>query len=151
MDEAPAAELAASDVDVFLDNLINPDFAPTTLALSQALTLAIILIPVSALLFAALNLKSRSDNRVLFITATISAALTSLMMLTAFLAPRWVPDVLRVSDMLGFTIVFLYAWTLLDFWRGARRSGLRPRWAGCAVLLSIIATPSLFLAMALTI
>ena len=97
------------------------------LAVSVALLLAGLVFPVAAFVFAAINMRRGSEARLLFASALLSSGLS----LFAGLFVTFLPGVFlgpsMAADWRGFLLIFLYAWALLDFWRGARETGARPR------------------------
>lgn len=124
--------------------LARPDIADMAgAAPSQAealvVTLAVYLFglvfPLSALGFAVINLRRGTTARILFTSAAISAGLTLAAGLAVWLWPAARPDRTMAQDWRGYLLVFLYAWTLLDFWRGALLTRARPR--GLAAVAAI--------------
>lgn len=104
-------------------------------ALAAALLLAGLVFPMAALLFAAANLQHGGRPAPLFASALVSSGLALLLGLAA----SFLPGALLVPDWRGFLLVFVYAWALLDFWRGARLSSARPRLPAAAAALGLAA------------
>ncbi|QBX99756.1 hypothetical protein E2K80_02640 [Rhodophyticola sp. CCM32] len=103
--------------------------------------LMLVLVPFLACVFAVLNLRVTPEQKAQFAFAVISSGLTGLTTSWVIYLPRAVPATLRSENILEFTLVFLWAWTLLDFWRGTKATGWRPRLAAIAVALSVISLP----------
>ena len=105
------------------------------MVVSAALSLFGLLFPLAVLAFAAINLRRGTSARVLFVSALVSSGLALAAGLAVWLVPAARPDRAIAQDWRGFLLVFVYAWVLLDFGRGARLTGLRPRLpAGVAAL-----------------
>jgi hypothetical protein len=133
------------------DMLSDPAFADIAAAgpsqaevvvVSAALYLFGLLFPLAVFVFAAINLRRGASARFLFSSALISSGLALAAGLAVWLWPAARPDRAVAQDWRGFVLVFLYAWVLLDFGRGARLTGLRPRGpglvaGGCLALLGL--------------
>jgi hypothetical protein len=97
------------------------------LAVSVALLLAGLVFPVAAFVFAAINMRRGSEARLLFTSALLSSGLSLIAGLMVTFLPGAFPGRTLAGDWGSFLLIFLYAWALLDFWRGARETGARPR------------------------
>ena len=121
--------------------------SPTILGWSWAFQLTLCLIPVLAFVFAAHHLRHQPSHRVLFLTALLSSGVTSLAMIWLLLLPWRMPAAVAETDIGWFAMTFLYVWTVLDFWRGGRVTGFRPRGLTAALALAVLLLPVSFLQM----
>jgi hypothetical protein len=97
------------------------------LAVSLALLLAGFAFPAAAFVFAAANLRRGRQARPLFVSALLSSGLSLIAGVMVTFLPGARLDRTMAGDWRSFLLIFLYAWALLDFWRGARITGARPR------------------------
>ena len=119
-------------------------------ALAVLLPVAGLGFPLAALVFALANLRGGAEARILFGSAATSAALA----LMAGLALAVLPGLMRPEDAGGlhwqsYAIPFVYAWALLDFWRGARLTGARPRIPAIVAGVACVAVAAAFLILAI--
>lgn len=110
------------------------------LALAVVISLLLILTPACAFAFARANLRANPSERVLFGSAMVSSGATTLWMTVLALFPGLTQVQVLQTTVLPFATLFFWAWTLLDFIRGVRAVGLRPRrWAVSAIVLGVLA------------
>jgi hypothetical protein len=113
------------------------------LAVSVALLLAGLVFPVAAFVFAAINMRRGSEARLLFTSALLSSGLSLIAGLMVTSLPGAFLGHTLAADWRSFLLIFLYAWALLDFWRGARETGARPRGpaavAGTCLVAAVVA------------
>ena len=148
--EGDAPTLEGADSGVAITRLIDGAAgapSPAVQLAGIALAVALVLIPLLACLFAALNLKRHPDRRVLFLTAILSSGITALAFLAVAVAPWLLPRSLEEMGILGFTLLFLYVWTLLDLWRGAQVAAFHPRWLAISIVIAGLAVPISITAM----
>jgi hypothetical protein len=138
--------LANRETGLLDDLLASPALAematagPTqaeVVVVSAALSLFGLLFPFAVLAFAAINLRRGTSARVLFVSALVSSGLALAAGLAVWLVPAARPDRAIAQDWRGFVLVFLYAWVLLDFGRGARLTRLRPRLPAIVAVLCL--------------
>ncbi|NKX45883.1 hypothetical protein [Roseicyclus persicicus] len=129
---------------------MDPDAAPgiEALVVATALPLAALLFPLAALVFAAVNLRRGTPARVLFGSALVSSALALVAGLVLTLLPGLRPEEAAGQDWQGYAITFVYAWALLDFWRGARLTGARPRAPALVAAVALAAVALVFVLVA---
>jgi hypothetical protein len=101
--------------------------------------------PLAALAFAAANLRTGAGARPLFLSAAVSSTLALVAGIAVWLLPVARPGHALAQDWRSVALMFLYAWALLDFWRGARLTGARPRVpaliAGFCLAWTVLAVP----------
>lgn len=146
--------LLDSDPSLLEGILADPRFAGVaTAGPSEAevftVTLAVYLFglvfPLAALGFALVNRRRVPGARALFTSAVISSGLTLAAGLAVWLWPAARPDRVMAEDWRGYALIFLYAWTLLDFWRGAVLTRARPRGPAAVAAACLFAVAAAFL------
>jgi hypothetical membrane protein len=142
----PAAEATAPlIIDDLLSGMDAFEPTPVQIAMIAIVNIGILLLPALVLLTAVLKLRRFPEHRALHWALLLSSALAVLLSTVTLLVPGLFSEAWRQSGVLSFTWVFLFAWMALDFFRSARRTGLRPRTTDIAVLVCAAAVVLTFL------
>jgi hypothetical protein len=143
--EAPGGTLRDPAAPWLQDLLSQPAMAAAApsqvevVVVSAAIYLFGLVFPLAVFVFSAINLRRGSEARVLFVSAMISSGVALLSGLLIWLLPAARPQPSAAQDWRGFALVFVYAWALLDFWRGARLTRARPRGPAAVAALCLVA------------
>lgn len=158
----PQEHIAQEEIERFLnsdrwfldDILADPRFADLATAgpsptevfvVTLAMYLFGLVFPLAAFGFALVNRRRVPEARILFTSAMISSGLTLAAGLAIWLLPATRPDRGVTLDWRGYALTFLYAWTLLDFWRGAMRTRARPRALAAVAAACLLALAAAFI------